>query len=220
LTGPGLGTPPIYDDQDRLLQYGPNSYAYTANGELATKTVGTTTTTYTYDELGNLTRVVLPGGAQIDYLIDGQHRRIGKKVGGVLIQGYLYDGALRPIAELDGSNAVVSRFVYGSRSNVPDYMIKGSVTYRIVSDHLGSPRLVVDVATGAVAQQVTYDEFGTVCLPTPIRASSPSASPGGCTTPIRGWSASARGTMTLKPGGGRPKTPSGLRVGSLISTGT
>jgi hypothetical protein len=84
----------------------------------------------------------------------------------VLIQGYLYDGALRPIAELDGSNAVVSRFVYGSRANVPDYMVKGGVTYRIVSDHLGSPRLIVDVATGAVAQQVAYDEFGTVLTDT------------------------------------------------------
>ena len=62
LTGPGLGSSPTYDDQDRLIQYGPNSYSYTANGELATKTVGTNTTTYTYDELGNLTRVVLPGG--------------------------------------------------------------------------------------------------------------------------------------------------------------
>ena len=84
LTGPGLSNSPIYDDQDRLIQYGPNSYTYTANGELATKTVGTTTMTYTYDELGNLTRVVLPGGTQIDYLIDGQNRRIGKKVAGVV----------------------------------------------------------------------------------------------------------------------------------------
>ncbi len=72
LTGPGLGSSPTYDDQDRLLQYGPNVYTHTANGELATKTVGTNTTTYTYDELGNLTRVVLPSGTQLDYLIDGQ----------------------------------------------------------------------------------------------------------------------------------------------------
>ena len=166
LSGPGLGSSPTYDDQDRLLQYGPNSYSYTANGELATKTVGTNTTTYTYDELGNLTHVALPGGTQIDYLIDGQHRRIGKKVGGVLTQGYLYDGALRPIAELDGSSTVVSRFVYGSRVNVPDYLIKGGITYRIISDHLGSPRLVVDVATGGVAQQLDYDEFGNVLTDT------------------------------------------------------
>lgn len=33
---------------------------------------------------------------------------------------------------------MVSRFVYGSKSNVPDYMVKGGVTYRIISDRLGS----------------------------------------------------------------------------------
>ncbi len=166
LSGPGLTMPPTYDDQDRLLQYGPNSYAYTANGELATKPVGTNTTTYTYDELGNLTRVVLPGGTQIDYLIDGQHRRIGKKVGGVLTQAFLFENQLNLVAELDGTGAIVSRFVYGSRVNVPDYMIKGGVTYRIISDHLGSPQLVVDVVTGAVAQQLDYDEFGNVLTET------------------------------------------------------
>src|SRR5574337_1435992 len=166
LTGPGLGSSPTYDDQDRLLQYGPNAYTYTASGELATKTVGSTVTTYTYDELGNLTRVVLPGGTQIDYLIDGQNRRIAKKVNGTLVQGFLYHNQLNPVAELDGSGNVVSRFVYGTKANVPDYLIKGGVTYRIVSDHLGSPRLVINTADGAVAQQVDYDEFGNVLTDT------------------------------------------------------
>jgi len=108
LIGPGLGTPPVYNDQDRLLQYGPNSYTHAANGELFTKTVGTTTITYAYDELSNLTRVVLPSGTQIDYLIDGQNRRIGKKINGSLVQGFLYDGAPRPIAELDGAGNLLS----------------------------------------------------------------------------------------------------------------
>jgi RHS repeat-associated protein len=166
LSGPGLGSAPTYDDQDRLLQYGPTSYTYTANGDLATKTVGSSVTTSTYDELGNLTRVVLPSGTQIDYLIDGEHRRIGKKIGGVLTQGYLYDGILRLVAELDGTGSLVSRFVYSTKANVPDYMVKGGVTYRIVSDHLGSPRLIVDVATGTVAQQLNYDEFGNVLTDT------------------------------------------------------
>jgi RHS repeat-associated protein len=41
-------------------------------------------------------------------------------------------------------------------------MIKSGVTYRILSDHLGSPRLVIDTATGTIAQQMDYDEFGIV----------------------------------------------------------
>lgn len=52
--------------------------------------------------------------------------------------------------------------MYGTRANVPDYIIKGGVTYRIISDYLGSPRLVIDTTTGTVAQRVDYDEFGKV----------------------------------------------------------
>jgi RHS repeat-associated protein len=43
---------------------------------------------------------------------------------------------------------------------------KGGVTYRIVSDHLGSPRLVINTTDGTVAQRMDYDEFGNVILDT------------------------------------------------------
>ncbi len=29
-----------------------------------------------------------------------------------------------------------------------------------ISDHLGSPRIVIDINTGAVLQRIDYDEFG------------------------------------------------------------
>jgi hypothetical protein len=47
-----------------------------------------------------------------------------------------------------------------------NYMLKGGQTYRIVSDHLGSVRLVVNVADGSIAQRIDYDEFGRVTLDT------------------------------------------------------
>jgi RHS repeat-associated protein len=155
-----------YDAQDRLTGYAGASYTYTANGELETKTEGGQTTTYAYDLLGNLTRVELPDATVIEYVIDGLGRRIGRKVDGVLEAAWLYGDALEPVAELGGTGAIVSRFVYGSKPNVPDYMVKGGVTYRILSDHLGSVRLVVDATTGAVAQRIDYDEFGKVLADT------------------------------------------------------
>jgi RHS repeat-associated protein len=91
-----------------------------------------------------------------------QNRRIGKKINGVLVQGFLYGGQLRPVAELDASGTVVSRFVYGTKMNVPEYMIKGGTTYRLLTDHLGSVRLVVNTADGTVAQRLDYDEFGQI----------------------------------------------------------
>ena len=76
----------------------------------------------------------------------------------------LYKDRLNPVAELDGTGNVVARFVYGTKANVPNYMEKGGVTYRILSDHLGSVRLVVDTSTGVVAQRLDYDEYGVVLM--------------------------------------------------------
>ncbi|MDJ0766611.1 MAG: RHS repeat-associated core domain-containing protein [Myxococcota bacterium] len=78
----------------------------------------------------------------------------------------MYKDALNPIAELDQNNQVISRFVYASKFNVPDYMVKDGVTYRIISNHLGSPRLVVNTADGTIAQRIDYDEFGRVLTDT------------------------------------------------------
>ena len=94
--------------------------------------------------------------------MDGRNRRVGKKVNGTLVQGFLYGNQLEPVAELDGSGNVVARFVYASKAHTPDYMVKAGVTYRIVSDHLGSPRLVINTADGSVAQRMDFDEFGNI----------------------------------------------------------
>jgi RHS repeat-associated protein len=142
-----------YDDQDRMLTYGGATYTYTDNGDLKTKTDTSGTTTYEYDALSNLRRVDLPDGRVIEYVIDGQNRRVGKKVDGVLERAWIYDGQLTPIAELDGSGTVISRFEGGT-------MMRGGVTYRVISDHLGSPRVIVDASTGAVVQRMDFDEFG------------------------------------------------------------
>jgi len=151
-----------YDDEDRLLTYGDVTYTYTANGDLESKTVAGVTTTFTYDVAGNLRRVNVPAGKAIEYVIDGQNRRVGKKVDGALVRGWLYSTQLRIVAEIDGSGTQISRFVYGSRANVPDYLIRDHSIYRIFSDHLGSPRIVVDALSGNIAQEIDYDEFGRV----------------------------------------------------------
>ena len=151
-----------YDDQDRVVTYGTRSYSFDDAGDLDSVSEGVSTTTYAYDGLGNLRSVVPPGGSTINYVIDGFNRRIGKRVGGTLVQGFLYKDDLEPVAELDGAGAVVNVFVYGSRPNTPDYIVRGSNTYRIVADHVGSPRLIVNVATGAVVAERRYTAFGRI----------------------------------------------------------
>ena len=94
--------------------------------------------------------------------MDGRNRRVGKKVGGTLVQGFLYGNQLEPVAELDGAGNVASRFVYAAKAQTPDYMVKAGATYRIISDYLGSPRLVINATDGAVVQRMDFDEFGNV----------------------------------------------------------
>jgi len=155
-----------YDDQDRLNTYGVASYSFNANGDLESKTENGVTTNYEYDAFGNLRSVVLPGGSSIEYIVDGRGRRIGKKIDDVLRQGFLYRDQLNPIAELNAAGDVVARYVYADKINVPSYMVKDGRTYRIVSDHLGSPRLVVDILDGSIIQALQYDEWGRVIFDT------------------------------------------------------
>jgi RHS repeat-associated protein len=174
-TGPGVTTPAEYDDQDRLESYGEATYTYNNSGELETKTVGQQVTQYGYDALGVLQNATLPDGTLIDYITDGDGRRIAKKVGSSVVQRFVYgEEALGPVADLNSDGTVRSRFVYATRSTVPDYMVRNGTKYRFVLDHLGSPRTIVDSATGEVAQEIDYDEYGNV-----IRDTQPGFQPFG-----------------------------------------
>jgi len=157
----GSSSVPGADDQDRLDEYGVWKYVYDRAGDLASKvsTVNTDEVDYTYDELGNLMEVDFDDGTTvITYIVDGFNRRIGKEVDSTLTDTFLYADQLSPIAWKHGTEATAF-FVYGTRPNVPDYMVKDGVAYRIFSDHLGSPRLVVD-EDGTIVQRTDYDAFG------------------------------------------------------------
>ena len=133
-----------------------------ANGELQTKTDASGTTEYTYDSFGNLRNVTPPAGSAVDYVIDGMNRRVGRKVGGTLVQGLLYQNHLNAVAVLDGAGNLVAQYAYGTKGNVPDVKTDGTGSYRILSDHVGSPRLVVNTADGTVVERTDFDEWGNV----------------------------------------------------------
>jgi len=162
-----------YDAQDRMLRYGDYNFTYTRNGETETKVDVPTgeTTTFLYDEFSNLRHVEMPNGDQLEYVVDGNNRRVGKKVNGVLTQTFLYEDQLRVAAELDSAGNVTALFVYGDsrrNRNSPDYFVKAGSTYSVTRDQLGSPRLVVNAASGTVAQRMDYDEFGAVTSEIPV----------------------------------------------------
>jgi RHS repeat-associated protein len=102
----------------------------------------------------------MPDRSLIEYLIDAQNRRVGKKVNGSIVKRWLFEGQLHPIAELDSIGNVSASYVYGSRVDVPDYIVKASMKLRVITDHLGSMRLIVNQENGEFARKVDYDEFG------------------------------------------------------------
>ena len=160
-TEDGASVTGSYDAQDRMTSYGTTDYTYNAMGQLATKTTAAQTTTYDYDEFGSLTNVTLPDKT-IDYVVDGLGRRVARKVDGATTHRFLYGKGIQPVAELDASGGVKSQFVYASKTHVPDLMTKNGTNYRFITDQVGSVRLVVNTATGAVAQRIDYDPFGKV----------------------------------------------------------
>jgi RHS repeat-associated protein len=144
--------------------------SYTNNGDLSTKESAAQAYAFDYDLSSNLRNVQITGtgAAGVDYVIDGMNRRVAKAATtgtATVNEGLLYDEQGRVVAELDGSNNVLSTFVYGLKPNVPDYMVRAGVAYRIVSDWRGDVRLVLDTTkTGAAAvvEQIDYDEWGKV----------------------------------------------------------
>jgi RHS repeat-associated protein len=111
--------------------------------------------------MGSLIAVSLPDGRLIEYVTDGKGRRIGKMVNGVLTKQWIYRDQLKPVAELDGAGNLVSEFIYGTKVNVPGLVVRGGVTYRMVTDQLGSPVFAVNTANSSdVPFQATYTAFG------------------------------------------------------------
>jgi RHS repeat-associated protein len=163
VTADGIAS--TYDVHDRLLTRGATTFAYDGSGRLVERTQGAATTTYAWDAFGQLAGAELPDGRTVAYLGDGEGRRVGKRIDGALVQGFLYGDALRPVAELDGAGTVVARYVYAG-GTIPAYVVKGGVAFRLVTDAVGSVRLVLDTASGAIVQRLDYDAFGNVATDT------------------------------------------------------
>lgn len=156
-----------YNVQDRILTYGSQTFSANLNGDITRKmpTVGATAETIEqliYDPFGNLTSYKFFDWS-VDYEVDPFLRRLGRKIDGEVKQRYVYSPEGRIVGELESSNRLVKTFVYGSKSHVPDYYIDESGNkFRIITDHLGSVRLLVAATSGRVIKLMEHDEFGRV----------------------------------------------------------
>jgi YD repeat-containing protein len=205
-----------YDEQDRLVSYDGTTYTYTAWGALASSTANGATTTYTYDALGALREVDLPvtadsSGGTWTYTNDALGRRIVRRAPDGTVTKLLYAG-MRPAALLDANDAVVARYVYGRDRLAPELIVTAGTTYRVLCDHLGTPRLLVDAA-GNVAEQSDYDASGVLVARTGRVSENISASPAASWRTPPALSGLAPGTTIRGQGGGPVKIPPGLAAG-------
>ena len=145
----------LYDAQDRQLAFGGTAYAYDLNGSMTNRNG----VALTWNLFGRLMSV-----GDVAYRRDEQQRNCSKEVEGAPVKDWYWSGS-RIVAERDYANKAVSVFVYAG-ATAPAYMIRGDVTYRIITDNQGSVRLVVNSETGEVAQRLDYDSFGRVLCDT------------------------------------------------------
>jgi RHS repeat-associated protein len=163
----------VYDAQDRIVSYGTCSYTMDAAGFLSARDCGAGAETFTYDAAGALRSAATANGDTISYVIDPNGRRIGRRVNGALEKGWLYLDGLRPVAQLNGAGQLEAVYIYGTRANIPDYIVEkvsgGDVLYRVIADHLGTPRRVVRASDGVIVHELDVDEWGRVLRETGIK---------------------------------------------------
>ena len=136
------------------------SYTYDSNGNTLTKTVGSNTTTYSWDYENRLTGVTLPGaGGTVSFKYDPLGRRIEKTTSSTT-SVYAYDGN-NLVEETNSSGAVVARYAQTEKVDEPLAMLRSGATSYYNADGLGSVTSLTNAA-GAAAETYTYDSFGKV----------------------------------------------------------
>lgn len=143
---------------DQYTQAGLETFAHDANGNLTTRSQGTSVTTYGWDEDDRLVSVDR-NGTHIDYKYDHQGRLISKTIGGQEVR-YIWDG-LDLIAEMDSAGAVTKRYIYGATIDEILLVRANGTNYWAQQDGLDS---VVGTTndSGAIVMTASYDVYGNI----------------------------------------------------------
>ena len=146
-----------YDLADRLVSRAGIAYGYDANGFLSSR--GGDSFDYSVD--GALVRATVDG-ASVSYTDDAYGRRVARTGDGGTT-AYVYADTDHPF-RVTGSFApdgTVSEYLYDDAGAL--FALRRAASWFYVGvDHVGSPRAVVEAATGAVVKTVEFGAFGEV----------------------------------------------------------
>jgi len=144
---------------DQLQSLRNTSYTYDGNGRLSQKTNGTDVTTYDYDSQGRLKQVQTPAHT-IEYRHNALGNRVAKVKDGAVVERYLWQDKTTLLATYDGNGNLKQRFEY-MLGHAPTSFTENGETYYLLTDQLGSPRVITDSA-GQVVKAIEYDAYGNV----------------------------------------------------------
>ena len=148
-----------YQPSNRVVGTSNASYSYDNNGNMLTRTDGTGTTTFSWTEENQLSRVTMPNGVAIDYKYDALGRRIQRATSAGGSARYVYDGD-DVLLDLNADWSVGNKYLNGP--GVDNHLrqtnaVSGASYF--LTDHLGSTAALTDVS-GNVREQLNYDSFG------------------------------------------------------------
>ena len=154
-----LGVSPYANNSSNELTSTPSTtYTYDNDGNLVTKVNSAGTTQYFWDYENRMTSVTLPGGGgTVSFKYDPFGRRIYKSSSSAT-SVYAYDGD-NLIEETNSSGTVVARYSQGLNIDEPLAMLRSATTSYYQADGLGS---ITSLSSGAgtLAQTYTFDSFG------------------------------------------------------------
>lgn len=90
-----------------------------------------------------------PGGSTA-YSYDGRGQVVRILSNGSTLTRYIYDPEGRIAGEFTDAGVMWRQFVYGTQANTPDFLIDSTGNVRFITDHLGTPRLLVKVSDGTI----------------------------------------------------------------------
>ncbi len=154
----GTATAYTTNNLNEYTQVGAATYTYDGNGNMASRTDASGTTTYAYDYENRLVGVAAPGGDTWEYTYDALGNRVAVTHNGVKTQ-YVHDpiGLVDVAAEYNGSGGLAARYVDGL-GLVARVDAAGDPAY-YAFDAIGNTRQMTNDA-GIVANTYDYDPFG------------------------------------------------------------
>ena len=161
VTGPLGTTNYIYDAADQLVQAGPTTFEYDANGNLTAWTDARGRYLLRYDDEDRLVEMTVPGGDTYGFSYDTQGHQVSSRSPDQFMR-FLYDG-WEIVVEEEASRGEGAVYVYGNKLLALRRSFGGGAVVGTPEFYHGDSLGSVRVLTGADGRPLTaysYDSFG------------------------------------------------------------